>query len=80
MTVALQALSLVGKGGAGPSSLHTMLEGSTEYGCECKMDVKSMWSPMWHRVDHGSWSLGQFFENHLLGVGLTQNWGETMAL
>ena len=30
-----------GKGGAGPSSLHTTLEGPTKYVCECKMDVKS---------------------------------------
>ena len=29
-----------GKGGAGPSSLHTTLEGPTEYVCECKVDVK----------------------------------------
>ena len=29
-----------GKGGAGPSSLHTTLEGPTV--CECKMDVKSL--------------------------------------
>jgi hypothetical protein len=30
-----------GKGGAGPSSLHTTLEGPTEYISECKMDVNS---------------------------------------
>jgi hypothetical protein len=30
-------------------------------------------------MDHVSWSLGLFFNNHLLEVGLTQNW-ETMAL
>ena len=30
-----------GKGGAGSNSLHTMLEGSTEYVSECKMDVNS---------------------------------------
>ena len=34
-----------GKGGAGPSSLHTMLEGPTAYIAECKMDVKSTWIP-----------------------------------
>jgi hypothetical protein len=28
-----------GKDGAGPTSLHTTLEGPTEYVCECKMDV-----------------------------------------
>ena len=33
-----------GEGGAGPSSLHTMLEGPTEYICECKMDVKFTWT------------------------------------
>ena len=31
MTITLQALSIEEKGGAGPSSLHTMLEGPTEY-------------------------------------------------
>ena len=30
-----------GKGGAGPSLLHTTHEGPTEWVCECKMDVKS---------------------------------------
>jgi hypothetical protein len=34
-----------GKGGARPSSLHTMLEGPTDYISECKMDVKSTWTP-----------------------------------
>ena len=31
-----------GKGGTGPSSLHTTLEGPTEL-CECEMVVKSTW-------------------------------------
>jgi hypothetical protein len=48
-----------GKGGAGPSSLHTMLEGPNGV-CECKMDVKSTWIPTWHGMDHVSWSLGLF--------------------
>ena len=26
--------------------------------CECKMDVKYVWIPTWHRMDHFSWSLG----------------------
>ena len=67
-----------GKGGAGPSSLHTTLEGPMEV-CECKMDVKSTWTPTWHRMGHVSWSLGLFSQNHLLEVGLTQNW-KTMIL
>ena len=68
-----------GKDGAGPSSLHTTLEGPMEF-CECKMDVKPTWIPTWHRIDHVSWSLGLFWiKNHFLGVGLTQN-QETMAL
>ena len=46
--------------------------------CECKMDVKSTWIPIWHQLDHVSWSLGMFFFNHLLEVGLTQH-RETMA-
>ena len=49
-----------GKAGAGPTSLHTTLEGPTEGVCECKMDVKSTWIPTWHRMDHVSWSLGLF--------------------
>jgi hypothetical protein len=36
-----------GKGGIGPSSLHTTLEGPTGI-CECKMDVKSL-----HKFLHG---------------------------
>ena len=47
-----------GKGIAGPSSLHTMLEGPAEYTSECKMDVESTWIPTWHRMDHVSCSLG----------------------
>ena len=40
-TITLEALFIDGKGGVGPSSLHTTLEGPTEYVCECKKDVKS---------------------------------------
>jgi len=69
-----------GKGGAGPSSLHSMLEGPTKYVCECTMDVKSTRIPTWHRMDSVSWSLGLFFKNHLLEVGLTRSRRETMAL
>jgi hypothetical protein len=43
-----------GKGGAGPSLLHTKLEGPTEYICECKMDVKSTHIPTWHQMDQVS--------------------------
>ena len=49
-----------GKGGAGPSFLHTTLEGPKEYASESKMGVKSTWIPTWHRMDHVSWSLGLF--------------------
>ena len=55
--------TLIGeKGGAGPSSLHTTLEGPTEYVSECKMDVKSTWIPTWHPMDCVSWSLGLFLK------------------
>jgi hypothetical protein len=47
-----------GKGGAGLTSLRTMLEGLTEYISKCKMDVKSTWIPTWHGMDHVSWSFG----------------------
>jgi hypothetical protein len=43
-----------GKGGAGPSSLHTHYAWGTNGVCECKMDVKSTWIPMWYRMDHVS--------------------------
>ena len=44
------------------------------------MDVKRIWILTWHRMDHVSWSLGLFSKiNHLLEVGLIQNW-ETTAL
>ena len=46
--------------------------------CECEMDVKSTWIPMWHQMDHVSWSLGLFLKV-VLEVDLTQNW-ETIAL
>jgi hypothetical protein len=51
-----------GKGGVGPSSLHIVLEGPTEYISECKMDVKSTWISTWHQMDHVSWSLGLFLK------------------
>jgi hypothetical protein len=70
MTIAVQAL-LGGKGGAGPSSLYTTLEGPRV--TECKMDVKSPWIPTWHQMDNVSWSLELFSKNHLLKVGITQN-------
>ena len=48
-----------GKGGVGPSLLHTMHEGPNEF-CERKMDVKSTWIPTWHQMDRVSWSLWLF--------------------
>jgi hypothetical protein len=71
---------IVGKDGAGPSSLlHTTLEGPTEGVCECKMDVMSAWIPTWYRMDHVSLVTWTIFKNYFLEVGLTQN-RETMAL
>ena len=78
MTITLQALSLVGKSGAGPSSLlHTMLEGTIEY-------VNARWMECPHGFLHdikGIMFHGHLdcFLNRLLEVGLTQNW-ETVAL
>jgi hypothetical protein len=51
-----------GKGGAGPSSLYTMLEGPTEYENARWMYSLHGWIPTWHRMDHVSWSLGLFLE------------------
>ena len=50
---------IAGKSGAGPSLLHTTLEGPTEYVNAIWMQ-KSMWIPTWHPMDHVSWSLGLF--------------------
>ena len=68
--------TLIGvSGGAGPSSLHTTLEGPTEY-------VDTRWMYDLHGFLHGikwimvTWTI---FRNYLLEVGLTQNL-ETMAL
>jgi hypothetical protein len=67
-----------GKGGAGPSSLHTMLEGPTEYvtardGCKIYMDS--------YMALNGPCSIvtWNFLKNHLLEIGLTQN-RETVTL
>ena len=57
MYVTLQATLIGGKGGGGPSSLHTTLEGTIKVS-ECKVDAKSTWIPTWHLLDHVSWSLG----------------------
>ena len=57
-----------GIGGAGPSSLHTMLEGPMEYvNAKCKAYMDS------YMASNGScfmvtWTI---FKNHLLKVGLT---------
>ena len=32
----------------------------TNGACECKMDVRSTWTSIWHWIDHVSWSLGLF--------------------
>ena len=67
-----------GRGGAGPSSLHTTLEGPTEEyvnedGCKVYMDS--------YMASNGSSFMVTWisFKNHLLEVGLTHPW-ETMAL
>ena len=46
---------------------------------ECKMDVKSTWIPTWHPNGSCFMVTWTIFINHLLQVGLTQNW-ETMTL
>ena len=79
MIITLQVLSLVEKGKAGPISLHTMLEGAMEYVRECKVDVKSTWTPTRH------WMI--MFHDHLdylqkppLGVKPNTKNHETMTL
>ena len=81
VTIALQALSLVGNGGAGPSSLlHTTYAWGTDGVC--------MWMQDGCRVYMGSYGASNgscfmvtrtVFKNHLMEVSLTQN-RETMAL
>jgi len=61
-----------------PSSLHTTLEGPTEY-ANARWMVMSTWIPTWHRMDHVSWSLELFPKTTSLEVGLTQNL-ESVAL
>ena len=68
-----------GKGrSTGPSSLHTLLEGSTD-------EVNARWMgslhgfPTWHQMDHVTRSLGIKFKNHFLEVSLPHI-QETMAL
>ena len=61
-----------GKGGAGPSLLHTTLEGPTEY-------VNARWVYSLHGIEWIVFHGHLVFENHLLEVGLTQN-REIMAL
>ena len=68
--------TLIGrKGGAGPSLLHTTLDGPTEYISKCKMDVKSTWIPTWRQPDH-VFMVTCFI---ILEVGLTQS-REVVAL
>ena len=55
-----------GKGGAGPSSLHTTLEGPTEYVNAIWM-IKSTWIPTWHPMDHVFMVAWTIFKNHLFG-------------
>ena len=67
-----------GKGGTGPSSLHTMLEVPNGV-CECKDECKVYMDS--YMASNGScfmltWII---FKNHLLEVGLPQN-RETTAL
>ena len=74
VTITLQASTFIGgKRRAGPISLHTMLEGPTEYVNARWMDVESTWIPTWIQMDRVLWSLGlRIFKNHLLEVGLSK--------
>jgi hypothetical protein len=67
-----------GKGGAGPNSLHTTLEGATEY-VNSKMDVKVYMDS--YMASKGSCFMvtWDYFQKPLVEVGLTQIM-ETMAL
>ena len=74
MTRQTSSTLIGGKGGAGPSSLHTTLEGPTEYVCECTMGVKSTWISSC-KASNGSWFIVTWIvlENHLLKVGVSRN-------
>ena len=52
---------IVAKGGAGPSSLHTRVEGPAEF-VNARWILKSTWIPTWHQMDHVSWSFGLFLK------------------
>ena len=47
--------------------------------CECKMDVKSTWTPTWHWMDHVSWSFG-LFQKPPLGGRLNTKSGDHSTL
>jgi hypothetical protein len=68
-----------GKGGAGPSSLHTSLEEPTEYVNAIWM-LKSTWIDSYMALNGSCLKITWIvFKKHLLEVDLTQNW-ETMEL
>jgi hypothetical protein len=78
MTISLQPLFIHRKGGAGPRSLHTTLEGTNGV---CGMQDACTVYVISYMVSNGScftftWTI---FKNRLSKVGLTQN-RETMAL
>ena len=75
VTITLQAPLIVGKGGAGPSSLHTTLEGPTEY-----VNARWMWSL--HGFLHGiKWTMFRghldYFQKPSLGGRLEHKTGRT---
>ena len=61
MSIAPSSTLIGEKGGAGPSSLHTTLEGPTKH-VNARWMLESTWIPTWHRTDHVSWSLGVYFQ------------------
>jgi hypothetical protein len=68
-----------GKGGPCPSSLHTTLEGPTEY-VNARWMYKPTWIPTWHQVDRVSWSIGLFSNTFFGGGPNTKLDWEIMAL
>ena len=56
----------IGMGGDGHGCGHPMSGSASHYAwgtkcvCECKMDVRSTWIPIWHQMDHVSWSFELF--------------------
>jgi hypothetical protein len=68
--------TLIGGEGGSQSKFTSHYVRGTNGACEWKMDVKSTWTPTWHRTDHVSWSFGLFSKSPLGGRPNTKPLGD----